>query len=532
MAVLLGVWLIISCAYSVIIYNGEKQRLMGEAELKYARFSYFYNEIGDFYSVNNGLMDILELNRNENSQAVVRNSSREIIAHTDNTFFDWYGIEDGESELASFSFWMEYEDFRNAMTYKQYKKITDYLTGSPENDNKNYETYYELICTEFYPGSPCRPKTVEIVETREGNTWYVQDKVVQRFELEPDVPPAMPSEHCDQMHRNVIPTDFVLSGGRDEDIIGSLTKKEKYLSALNNESFVNTEAFTYIYYQQENVYFQPEGSPKQTDFYTVQYAYKFNVLDYCAYKIIWELVFVFVLFFLVGTVLWIMAWRIISNRELQEKKRRDLVSSMAHQLKTPLFVIDGYARNLKENVMTQKREHYAEVITQQTRSMNELVEKMLDFSSLEANGFKFTPERFDLSETANRAVEKFNIPAGDKSFKINIKPGIIITGDKKYTQTVMEIFIDNAVKYTEDNIITVELTDNCFSVANACSSLNKDDLKSIWEPYGRMKNSSQKPGTGLGLFIAKTILDRQGIEYSAKIKSGMLRVWFRLPNAL
>ena len=66
----------------------------------------------------------------------------------------------------------------------------------------------------------------------------------------------------------------------------------------------------------------------------------------------------FMFFLIIGVVLTVMMWRTLKMQIVEEQKRRDMTNALAHDIKTPLFILSGYAGNLKENVQTDKREHY------------------------------------------------------------------------------------------------------------------------------------------------------------------------------
>ena len=119
--------------------------------------------------------------------------------------------------------------------------------------------------------------------------------------------------------------------------------------------------------------------------------------------------FVFYICAIAGIIIGAVLWKAMKKQLEQEERLRTVTNSMAHQLKTPLFVIGGYAENLAENVNTDKRTHYAQVITEQTNAMNEMVCKMLDYSRLDSESFTLNIERFELTAVAKEIIENYKL---------------------------------------------------------------------------------------------------------------------------
>ena len=102
-----------------------------------------------------------------------------------------------------------------------------------------------------------------------------------------------------------------------------------------------------------------------------------------------------------------------------EENRRQMLSHLTHQLKTPLAVIHGYAEGLREHIAEEKRDHYVEMILSETERSDKMVLEMLDLSRLEAGKVKLSRDQVSLLTLAQYMVEKLEKPLRKSSCKWN-----------------------------------------------------------------------------------------------------------------
>ena len=133
-----------------------------------------------------------------------------------------------------------------------------------------------------------------------------------------------------------------------------------------------------------------------------------------------------------------------------EENRRQMTSSIAHELKTPLAVIHSYAEGLKEHVAEEKREKYLDVILSEAERTDAMVLEMLDLSRLEAGKVKLAREDFSLTDLTRAVFEKLEIAARAKQLRIDFDfpEDFTVTADEGRIAQVIENFASNAVKYT------------------------------------------------------------------------------------
>ncbi|MBO4347304.1 MAG: HAMP domain-containing histidine kinase [Lachnospiraceae bacterium] len=207
-----------------------------------------------------------------------------------------------------------------------------------------------------------------------------------------------------------------------------------------------------------------------------------------------------------------------------EDYRKALMNSMAHDLKTPLTVMSGYAENLKENVQTEKREHYADSILENTAYMNGIISDVLELSKVEDSKSKDSFEKLDFCEIAKETGDRYSQAMKDKNLTLDVKGSFIRKANKKGIERVLDNIIGNAVKYTsEGGTIKIYAKDTPFSrhsmiIENTPIVPLTVKADRLWEPFVKDDSSrSENNGTGLGLSIVRNILSSYG--FRAKIKS-------------
>lgn len=200
-----------------------------------------------------------------------------------------------------------------------------------------------------------------------------------------------------------------------------------------------------------------------------------------------------------------------------EENRRQMISHLTHQLKTPLAVIHGYAEGLREHIAEEKRDHYVEMILSETERSDKMVLEMLDLSRLEAGKVKLSRDQVSLLTLAQYMVEKLEKPIAEKQLQVEFltQEEGLITADESRMAQVMENFFTNAVKYTpKGGWIQVELErgrrEITFTLKNQSQPLSQEELRQVWDPFFRAKDAQMEEGTGLGLAIVKTIIELHG----------------------
>ena len=192
----------------------------------------------------------------------------------------------------------------------------------------------------------------------------------------------------------------------------------------------------------------------------------------------------------------------------REDYRRALTDSLAHDLKTPLMVISGYAENLKENVHTEKREHYADAITESARYMNEMVSDIMELSKLEDEAKTVERSKIDLVSIISELEEKYKTMLEEKNISFTTDGQYIAKANEMQMRRVMENLLTNAIKYTHpDGYIKVIGDKKKFVIRNAIIDEIAVAPEKLWEPFFKGDDSRGKSsGSGIGLSIVRYIL--------------------------
>lgn len=213
-----------------------------------------------------------------------------------------------------------------------------------------------------------------------------------------------------------------------------------------------------------------------------------------------------------------------------EDFRKTLMNSMAHDLKTPLAVMSGYAQNLKENVQTDKREHYAGAIEENVEYMNSLIADILALSRMEENMLHPHKEKVDLCEMMREIASQYDISLQEKNLTFSPEGKFVKNADPALMKRALENLFTNALKYTEEGgqiKVTVSTVpfNGYFEIRNAPAKEVSVKTKKLWEPFVKGDDSrSDKTGTGVGLAITGNILSLHHMKGRIVCKDGSFAV--------
>ncbi len=201
-------------------------------------------------------------------------------------------------------------------------------------------------------------------------------------------------------------------------------------------------------------------------------------------------------------------------------KQKQFVSNASHELKTPLTIISASADVLKQNGENQ----WVDNIKSQTKRLDTLVSDMLEMAKIDEKKPKMIKEEFNLSDEIIKNSLPFDALAFEKgkNLDLDICPDITYVGDREGVKKIVNILLDNAVKYaSKEGLIKISLYrkngKNVLSVYNTGSAVPVNQANKIFERFYRFDNSRAREtgGSGLGLSIAKGIADANKWKISA-----------------
>lgn len=197
-----------------------------------------------------------------------------------------------------------------------------------------------------------------------------------------------------------------------------------------------------------------------------------------------------------------------------EENRRQLVSNITHELKTPLAIIHSYAEGLQSGIAEEKKEKYLATILEEAERMDAMVLEMLDHSRLESGKVKLAADHFSLLKLTEDIVEKLAPAMEERQLTLSwgFTNACMLTADEARMGQVVTNLLTNALRYTrEGGVIHLRVfsdaKDATFQIENEAEHLPEEVLEKIFETFYRADESRTVKGTGLGLPIAKSIVE-------------------------
>jgi signal transduction histidine kinase len=199
--------------------------------------------------------------------------------------------------------------------------------------------------------------------------------------------------------------------------------------------------------------------------------------------------------------------------------RADFVSLVSHELRTPMAAVIGSARTLQQRwreLTPDQRESFLGLIADETERLASLVGDVLDTSRIDAGTFNIRFGDVDLAELVRDTVALAELSSDEVGLRTEVhEPLPQVRGDAERLRQVLVNLIDNAIKYSpsgdevevraysEADRVLVDIRDHGPGIA-------PEDQRLIFEKFGRVTSGNTRPGTGLGLFIARSIAEAHG----------------------
>jgi signal transduction histidine kinase len=216
-----------------------------------------------------------------------------------------------------------------------------------------------------------------------------------------------------------------------------------------------------------------------------------------------------------------------------DRLKRQVVSTLANDIKSPLSVIVGYAEMLTwpatdESSSTNKL-HCLKRIRQNIDCIVKLVTGLLDVSKLEIAKVQSAADIVQLNNIARAVVQQQTVASSIKNLRFVLELDENLTetwGDVTQLENVVRNLIDNAIKYTPAGG-TIRVTSQmeskhvCLSVEDTGIGISAEDLPSLFSEFRRLENTADVEGTGLGLFIVKTVVEAHGGTVAVKSQQGV-----------
>ena len=222
----------------------------------------------------------------------------------------------------------------------------------------------------------------------------------------------------------------------------------------------------------------------------------------------------------------------VTDQERQEKERREFVSTVSHELRTPLTTMNSYIEALEEGVLEDKElgPQFIDTIHKETTRMIRMVNELMQLGKMDIKEEHYEKEFIDINKMLEQITDRFALTHPEKNFIKHIpKSPIFVEGDQDKLTQVFDNIVNNAIKYSPDGKnITVRVRQNYHH--NRVSISIKDEgvgiplvhIDKIFNRFYRVDKSRQRSmgGTGLGLALAKTIVDAHKGRIWAQSREG------------
>ncbi|HTN16701.1 MAG TPA: ATP-binding protein [Chitinophagaceae bacterium] len=225
----------------------------------------------------------------------------------------------------------------------------------------------------------------------------------------------------------------------------------------------------------------------------------------------------------------------VETLQLNEQFRKEFLMNLSHELRTPIFTIQGYIETLLSGAMddAQVNKKFLSNTSKSIDRLVRLVDDVDEISKLESGRMPLAIEHFVIQELARDIFEEFALKAEEKSIKLEFKKGtegsLRVYADKGKIKQAMVNLVENAIKYAGDNCtITIgfyQLDDKrvYVEVSDDGPGIAEEHLPRIFERFYRADRSRNRSigGTGLGLAIVKHIIDAHGQTINVRSKLGV-----------
>ena len=215
----------------------------------------------------------------------------------------------------------------------------------------------------------------------------------------------------------------------------------------------------------------------------------------------------------------------------EKSKTKDLIADISHQTKTPIANLSLYISLLED----EPKDEYIEIIKYELNKLNFLIQNLVKSSRLESDIIGLQKNQTNLKDLVKDVLREFKVILDEKCIGINLKDeDLIFNLDERWLKEAIHNLVDNAIKYSpKGSTINISVYKSYLNynldIENECKDLSEETLPKIFERFYRGKNSVSKDGLGLGLYIAREIIEKHGGNIRASLDKNRIKPSVDLP---
>ena len=231
----------------------------------------------------------------------------------------------------------------------------------------------------------------------------------------------------------------------------------------------------------------------------------------------------------------------IEQKTQIDEMRKEFLSNVTHELKTPIALISGYAEGLKDCINTddESRDFYCDVIIDEAAKMNTMVKKLLSLNQIEFGRQKVELDRFDICDIITSVLNSSELLIKNKNIKLmaELDEGLFVWADAYMIEEVFTNYFSNAINHCENEmVIDVRAKRDKdrvrVSVFNTGKPIPEDEIDKIWIKFYKVDKARTREygGSGIGLSIVKAIMDAHNEPFGVINHSNGVEFWFELDS--
>lgn len=209
----------------------------------------------------------------------------------------------------------------------------------------------------------------------------------------------------------------------------------------------------------------------------------------------------------------------------EKNKTKDLIADISHQTKTPITNLSLYISLLEDD----PKDEYIEIIKYELNKLEFLIQNLVKSSRLESDIISLQKHQANLKDIVEDVLKEFKVTLDEKNISINLKDeDLLFAVDERWLKEAIHNLVDNAIKYSPNgSTINISIYKSYLNynldIENECKDLSEETLPKIFERFYRGKNSVSKDGLGLGLFIAREIIEKHGGNIRASLDNNRIK---------